>query len=81
MKNKIFDSILNVFRNSATLKQTKKQIEGTEKSPDTEEFERCIMCGRLTGIPVSMPIDWRENYEIGLGQVCTECAKNEREIL
>lgn len=44
-----------------------------------EEYERCIMCGELTCIPVSMPIDWRENYEIGMGQVCAECAKKQRE--
>lgn len=48
-------------------------------APKTEEFERCIMCGKLTCIPVSMPTDWRENYEIGLGQVCAECAKKQRE--
>lgn len=50
-------------------------------APKTEEFERCIMCGKLTCIPVSMPIDWRENYEIGMGQVCAECAKKQREAL
>ena len=26
-----------------------------------------------------MPIDWRENYEVGLGQGCAECAKKQRE--
>lgn len=26
-----------------------------------------------------MPIDWRENYEVGLGQVCAECAKKQCE--
>ena len=46
---------------------------------DKEEFERCIMCEKLTCIPISMPVDWRENYEIGLGQICAECAKKERE--
>lgn len=47
-------------------------------APKTEEFERCVMCGELTCIPVSMPIDWRENYEIGMGQICAECAKKQR---
>lgn len=51
------------------------------KAPLTEEFERCIVCGSLTCIPVSMPVDWRENYEIGLGQVCAECAKKQRKIV
>ena len=48
-------------------------------TPETEEFERCVMCGSMTCIPVSMPIDWRENYEIGCGQICAECAKKQRE--
>ena len=47
--------------------------------PKTEEFERCVICGELTCIPVSLPIDWRENYEIGCGQICAECAKKQRE--
>ena len=47
-------------------------------TPKTEEFERCVMCGELTCIPVSMPIDLRENYEIGCGQICAECAKKQR---
>lgn len=56
------------------------------EAPIKEEYESCIVCGKVTCIPVSMPIDWRENYEIGLGQVCAECAKklreaSEREIL
>ncbi len=45
------------------------------KSKKTEEFERCIICGRLTCVPISMPIDLRENYEVGIGQICYECAK------
>lgn len=48
-------------------------------TPNTEEFERCVMCGALTSVPISMPVDWRENYEIGLGQICAECVKKERE--
>lgn len=74
MKNKLFDKISNFFRNSATYQQTKK-IESTDKTPVAEEFERCVICGKLTCIPISMPVDWRENYEIGLGQICAECAK------
>jgi hypothetical protein len=47
--------------------------------PKAEEFERCVMCGSLTSVPVSMPVDWRENYEIGVGQICIECVKKQRE--
>ncbi len=50
-------------------------------TPNTEEFERCIMCGALTCVPLSMPIDWRENYEIGLGQICAECTKKQRKAV
>ena len=49
------------------------------EAPTKEEYERCILCGQVTCIPVSMPIDWRENYEIGCGQICAECAKKQRE--
>lgn len=49
--------------------------------PETEEFERCVMCGELTYIPVSMPIDLRENYEIGIGQICAECAKEQHKAI
>lgn len=42
---------------------------------DTEEYERCVICGSLTRVPICMPIDLRDNYEIGCGQICDECAK------
>ena len=48
---------------------------------NTEEFERCILCGQLTCVPVSMPIEWRENYEVGCGQICVECAKKQRKAI
>ena len=79
MKNKIFDKILRFFRKPTTYQQSEKEIDSVDKTPATEEFERCVMCGALTCIPISMPVDWRENYEIGLGQICAECAKKERE--
>ena len=79
MKNKIFNKILSFFRKDLIHQQSKKDVGNMEKSPALEEFERCVICGKLTGIPISMPVDWRENYEIGLGQICAECAKKERE--
>ena len=48
-------------------------------APDREEYERCIMCGTLTRIPISMPIELRKNYEVGCGQLCDECAKKLQE--
>ena len=49
------------------------------EAPVTEEFERCIVWGQVTCIPVFTPIDWRENYVVGCGQLCAECAKKQRE--
>ena len=46
-----------------------------KKSKKPEVYERCVICGRLTDVPTSMPIEWRENYEVGIGQICYECAK------
>lgn len=45
-----------------------------------EEFEKCVICGKVTNFLVSMPIDLRENYEIGLGQVCVDCARKQQEV-
>jgi hypothetical protein len=43
----------------------------------TEEYEICVICGKLTFVPISMPIERRENYIIGCGQICSECAKKQ----
>lgn len=76
MKIKVITKISQFF--GGTLCQhSKKEAESVNNTSNTEEFERCVMCGALTCIPVSMPIDWRENYEIGVGQVCAECAKKQ----
>ena len=51
------------------------------KSPvKTEEFERCVICGKTTNILVSTPIEMRENYEIGMGQVCVDCVRKQQEV-
>lgn len=56
-----------------------KGDDNVKEKPVTEEYERCVMCGARTGVPVSMPIDWRENYEMGVGQLCVACAKQLKE--
>lgn len=35
--------------------------------------ERCVLCGRDTGIPSNRPIKDRENYVYGCGQLCGLC--------
>ena len=42
------------------------------------DFERCVMCGALTAVPVSMPIEFREGYQPGCGQLCIACQQKLR---
>ena len=79
MKFKIFAKIFQFFLGSTRCQCSEKEDDGVNNTPNTEEFERCVMCGALTSVPISMPVDWRENYEIGLGQICAACAKKQRE--
>ncbi len=41
-------------------------------------FERCVMCGEMTDVPISTPIELRSNYEVGCGQLCIACQKKLR---
>ncbi len=78
MKHKIFTRITEFIRRGTHDQHSKKEADSVNSTPKTEEFERCVMCGQLTCIPILMPIDWRENYEIGCGQICAECAVKQR---
>ena len=78
MKIKIFTKSPN-FLEGKPHQHSEKMDDGVMNELKTEEFEHCVMCGALTNIPISTPVDWRENYELGLGQICTECAKKQRE--
>ena len=55
--------------------QSKKLSDNANNTSVLEEFERCVMCGELTPIPVSMPVEFRENYELGCGQLCNACQR------
>lgn len=81
MKSKIFTIISQFFGGDTHCQCSEKEDDGVNNTPETEEFERCVMCGSMTCIPVSMPIDWRENYEIGCGQVCAKCAKAQQKSI
>lgn len=39
------------------------------------EYEICAFCGAVTDVPILTPVDMRENYEIGFGQLCQKCAR------
>ena len=45
-----------------------------------EKFERCCRCKQITNIPINTPIDFRDNYIEGSGQLCETCAKKDEEI-
>ena len=36
-------------------------------------YESCVLCRRLTNVPTTRPIDLREHYIEGAGQLCPEC--------
>lgn len=73
MQPKLFTKIIKFFKNR--LSPLSKSKEEVVFIPITEDFERCVMCGKLTDIPVTTPIQLREFYEIGCGQLCENCYK------
>ena len=81
MKIKIFTKTSQFFGGGTPYQRSKKEADSVNNTPNTEEFERCVMCGALTSVPISMPVDWRENYEIGCGQVCAKCAKAQQKSI
>ena len=58
--------------NKKTYKCEKERIIG-KKENKCEEYECCVICGAVTSIPVSLPINIRVNYVVGCGQLCEEC--------
>jgi len=42
------------------------------------EYEICIGCGDITDIDVETPIDMRNGYIEGAGQVCGKCNYTEK---
>ena len=78
MKSKIFLKLSRFFKRNNACSLVQKELDSANNTPDSEEYERCILCGKLTCIPISMPVDWRENYEIGMGQLCAECARKQQ---
>ena len=64
--------IRNIFQK--ILDRTKKRRMRREEN-DESPFERCVICGKLTTVRKETHIDFRDNYEIGFGQMCYECHK------
>lgn len=76
MKTKIMTKISRFF-SGMLCRHSEKAVEGGALAV-TEQFECCVMCGAITDVPVSTPIERRQNYEIGCGQLCSECSKKQK---
>ena len=37
------------------------------------ENDKCVLCGKDSGMPENMPINERKNYVKGCGQLCESC--------
>lgn len=43
------------------------------KQAKIDTYERCVLCWKVTDVPKRLPIELRENYIEGQGQLCREC--------
>ncbi len=58
------------------VKKILDQIGRRKRQQPTEEiYERCVVCGELTNVRIDTPIEFRDYYEIGSGQICYYCHK------
>jgi len=53
------------------MRNIKKKLTQT----NLEEYEVCVMCGAITDIPTSLPLNMRTGYLSGAGQLCQKCAE------
>jgi len=44
-----------------------------DKNTEVVQTEKCVVCGRETGIPINTHIDNRLDYVEGSGQLCSIC--------
>lgn len=43
------------------------------KQAKIDTYERCVLCWEITDVPKRLPINLRENYIEGQGQLCRDC--------
>lgn len=46
-----------------------------KERPRPSLYERCVLCGAQTDVPLTMPVDCRLHYVEGIGQLCAHCAQ------
>ena len=44
-----------------------------EAALQNNTYERCVLCGKETDVPLSLPIDRRDCYVESSGQLCRDC--------
>ena len=44
-----------------------------KKKDNKMKLDKCVMCGKKTRYGEDVPIELRENYIEGAGQMCTDC--------
>lgn len=47
----------------------------SEKIQEKRQYEQCVLCRRLTDIPIGLEVDYRAFYMEGAGQLCYDCFK------
>lgn len=45
------------------------------KIQEEKQYEQCVLCRKITDIPIELAIDYRAFYLEGAGQLCYNCFK------
>ncbi len=35
--------------------------------------DKCVICGKVTSVPNDTPVEMRNDYVVGCGQLCRDC--------
>lgn len=57
-------------------RKNRKTDADQQNTSSAKAFERCVLCGRVTDVPLQQPISERSGYVIGAGQLCQECCRD-----
>lgn len=59
----------SIFRNFIN---SHDRVNKTSQS-ESQMYEKCVICGRGTNVLKNKPIEEREEYIVGAGQLCWDC--------
>ncbi|MFW6029787.1 MAG: hypothetical protein ACOCRO_05980 [Halanaerobiales bacterium] len=46
---------------------------GDKYDESEEDFEKCVICSKITNVKKSEKIEYRNHYVRGVGQLCSNC--------